>query len=129
MNNDFGGNTDRNDPFNIFDNRGRPKNIKWSVASAVCGFLSIALATFGWAGLVFGIAAVVFSIVARKSLGYFNGWSIAGLLTGIFGTVFSVALIVIAYTNPALIVEIFGFSGVPGTPDVPELPSDTNNNF
>lgn len=119
-------------PYNIFDNRGRPKNILWSVVSAVCGMLSITLSIFGWVGLIFGVAAIIFFVMARRSLGYINGWAIAGLLTGIFGTVFSTALIIISFVNPALLTELFGFISVPGatdgtTPTSPSTPSDPNS--
>lgn len=117
-------------PYNIFDERGRPKSILWSVVSAVCGILSIFLSVFGWVGLIFGIAAIVFFVLARRTLGYINGWAIAGLLTGIFGTVFSLALIIIAFVNPALLTELFGFVSVPGAdtaPSTPTPPSDPNS--
>ena len=119
-------------PYNIFDERGRPKSILWSVVSAVCGILSISLSIFGWVGLIFGIAAIVFFVMARRTLGYINGWAIAGLLAGIFGTVFSISLIVIAFVNPALLTELFGFVSVPGAgdgtlPTPPATPSDPNS--
>ena len=110
--NGFNGN---NDPYNIFDNRGKPKNIGWSVASVISAVLSFFLSIFGWAGLIFGVLSIVFAIAARVKLGYFNGWAIAGILIGIFGTVFSSSMIFISYTSPELLKEIFGFVSVPGT--------------
>lgn len=125
--NGFNGN---NDPYNIFDSRGKPKNIGWSVASVISAVLSFTLSIFGWAGLVLGISSIAFAIAARIKLGYFNGWAIAGILIGIFGTVFSASMIFISYTNPDLIKEIFGFVSVPGTENPPTTPPtappDTN---
>ncbi len=122
------GQNGNHDPYNIFDNRGKPKNIGWSVASVICAVLSFSLSLFGWAGLVFGVMSIACAIAARIKLGYFNGWSIAGILIGIFGTVFSASMIFIAYTNPELIKEIFGFVSVPGSDIPPETttPNTTN---
>ena len=122
------GQNDSNNPYNIFDNRGKPKNIGWSVASVICALLSFSLSIFGWAGLVFGILSIASAVAARVKLGYFNGWAIAGLLIGIFGTVFSSSMIFIAYTNPELIKEVFGFVSVPGSDIPPETtPPNTTN--
>ena len=131
MNNGFHNEFDANNPYNIFDNRGRPKNIIWSVLSLGAGVLSISLSMLGWAGLIFGICAIIFSAVARKTLGYFNGFAIAGLITGIFGTVSSIAIIIIAFTNPELLEEIFGLVGGTGsgTQGSSSTPSDTNNSI
>ena len=131
MNNGFHNEFDANNPYNIFDNRGRPKNIIWSVLSLVAGILSITLSMFGWAGLIFGVCAIVFSAAARKTLGYFNGFAIAGLIVGIFGTVSSVAIIIIAYTNPELLEEIFGLVGSAsgGTQSGTNTPGDTSNSI
>ena len=127
MNGYDGNGVNNNDPYNIFDKRGRRKNIGWSVASAVCAVFSVFLSIFGWAGIVLGVTGVILAIVSRVKLGYFNTWSIAGILIGIFGTVFSVSMVFISYTNPELIKEIFGFTGVPGTNStVPNTPNTTN---
>ncbi len=113
-------------PYTIFDRMGRPKNIGWSVASAVCAGLSIFLSIFGWAGAICGICAIVFSILSRRSLGYFNGWSIVGLLVGIVGFVFSTSLIVMAFTNPEMLKELLGFVNVPGAGTDITPPSTTD---
>ena len=113
-------------PYNIFDKMGRPKNIAWSIASCVSAGLSIFLSIFGWAGIVAGICAIVFSILSRKALGYFNGWSIIGLLIGIVGTVFSTAMVIIAFTNPELLKELLGFVNVPGAGGEALPPSTTD---
>lgn len=123
--NDF----DNNNPYNVFDKNGRRKNKGWSVASVACSVLSFFLCIFGWAGLVFGICGITLAIVSRIKLGYFNMWSIMGILIGIFGIVFSTSMIVISFTNPELIKEIFGFTSVPGTtPTTPSNP-DINSGF
>ena len=114
--NDFmNGFDNNNNPYNIFDKKGRRKNKGWSIASVTCSVLSFFLCIFGWAGLIFGVCGIVLAGVSRVKLGYFNTWTIAGILIGIFGIVFSSSMIFISYTNPELIKEIFGFTSVPGT--------------
>ncbi len=114
-------------PYNIFDKMGRPKNIGWSVASCASAGISIFLSIFGWAGIVCGIMAIVFAILSRRALGYFNGWSVAGLLIGIVGTVFSTAMIIIAFTNPEMLKELLGFVNVPGAGGDVTPPSTTDS--
>ena len=114
-------------PYNIFDKMGRPKNIGWSIASCVAAGLSIFLSIFGWAGIACGVCAVIFSVLSRRALGYFNGWSIIGLLLGIVGTVFSTAMVFIAFTNPELLKELLGFVNVPGAGTDVTPPSTTDN--
>ncbi len=79
---------------------GRRKTMGWSVASLVAGILSVVCCCFGYTGVIFGIAAVVFSAVSRKKLGYFDGMSIAGLILGIFGFVFGISMLVMTFTLP-----------------------------
>ena len=121
--NGFDGN---NNPYNIFDRKGRRKNKGWSIASVACSVLSFIFCIFGWAGLALGICGIILAGVSRVKLGYFNTWTIAGILIGIFGIVFSSSIIFISYTNPELIKEIFGFTSVPGT--TPTSP-DVNGSF
>ena len=73
----------------------RSKSRAWSVASLVLGILSILCCCIWWFGLIAGILSIVFVIVSRKKLGYFDGLSIAGLITSIFGIVFSILIIVV----------------------------------
>jgi hypothetical protein len=87
------------DFYEIFSNGGKPKTLGWSVASMVTGILSVLCCCLGWTGLVFGAAAVILSIVSRKSLGYFDGMSIAGLVMGIFGFVFGASMVYMLYFN------------------------------
>ena len=84
---------------NVIDN-GKRKTMGWSVASMVLGIISVVCCCFGWSGLILGTMAIVFSVVSRKSLEYFDGMSIAGLVLGIFGLVFGVAMIIGTYLPP-----------------------------
>lgn len=84
--------------FQTLDRHGRPKSLGWSVASLVLGIASIFTCTFGYAGIILGVLAVVFAIVSRKILGYFDAKSIGGLILGIFGAVFGVSMLIFVYT-------------------------------
>jgi len=81
--------------FQTLMRNGRPKTFGWSVASLVMGILSVVCCFLGWSGLILGAAAIVLSIVSRRKLGYFDGMSVAGLILGIFGFVFGVAMLVV----------------------------------
>ena len=50
-------------------------------------------------------AAVILSIVSRRSLGYFDSMSIAGLVMGIFGFVFGAVMVYMVYFNEAFFAE------------------------
>ena len=88
----------------IFDIN-RPKNRGFSITSMVLGIVSVLCCCLGWTGLIFGAAAIVFAIVSRKSLGYFDGMSIAGLVVGIFGVCFGVLMLVVMYGPIAEMLE------------------------
>ena len=79
---------------------GRRKTMGWSVAALISGVLAILCCCLGYTGIVFGAVAVALSIFSRKKLGYFDGMAIAGLILGIFGFVFGVAMLVMTYTLP-----------------------------
>ena len=84
---------EESDVYRTVMKNGKPKTMGWSVASMVLGILSLVCCCIGWTGAIFGIGAIVFSVVAKKSLGYFDGMAIAGLVCGIFGCVFGAALL------------------------------------
>ena len=88
----------------IFDAT-KPKTVGFSVASMVLGILSVICCCMGWSGLILGALAIVFSIVSRKVLGYFDGMSIAGLIVGIFGVCFGALIVFIIYGPIQQIIE------------------------
>ena len=61
----------------------------WSVVSLVLSILSIAFFWLSWLGLVFGVIAVVFALLSRKMLTYFDNISLASIFVGVFGIVFA----------------------------------------
>ena len=89
----FNNNNEQDYAFQTLMRNGRPKTFGWSVASMVIGILSVVCCFLGWSGLFLGVGAIVLSIVARRKLGYFDGMAVAGLILGIFGFVFGVAIL------------------------------------
>lgn len=84
--------------FKMVTNNGRRKTYGWSVAAMVSGIISVICCCTGYAGVVFGVLAIVFAIISRKNLGYFDGMAISGLVLGIIGFFLGVALIIASYT-------------------------------
>ena len=82
--------------FKMVTNNGKPKTYGWSIASLVCGILSVVCCCMGYSAIIFGILAIALSFISRKNLGYFDGMSIAGLVLGIIGFILGVVLIIAA---------------------------------
>ena len=86
--------------FAIVNEKGKPKTLIWSVVALICGIVSLVLSTLGWAGLIVGVVAIIFAVVARVKMGYFNSYIIAALICSIFGVIFSAASIIIIAIDP-----------------------------
>ena len=83
----------------IFDTSKRNTRA-FSVISMILGIISLVCCCIGPLGFVLGVGAIVFSIISRKSLGYFDGFSVVGLILGIFGACFgAVVFILIFFTG------------------------------
>ena len=83
----------------------KSKSRLWSVIALGLGVLSVCLCFVYWLGLIFGIAAIVATVVSRINLGYFDKISVAALIISIFGSVFSLIIMVasiIFASNPEL---------------------------
>ena len=93
--NEEGGTETQDRYYEVFD-KDKPKYILWSLISAVLGGISVICSLYGWIGLIVGAAAVVFSIISRVNLKYFDKITIAGLILGIFGMVFGASTIVLS---------------------------------
>ena len=99
-------------------NKNKPKTLAFSIVSLVTGILSIICCCGIWVSLPLGIVAIVFAAVSRKTLGYFDGMAIAGLILGIFGTVIGIMVIAFSYGPLSrmleeLIKEIEAEGGIP----------------
>jgi hypothetical protein len=79
--------------YEVFE-KSKTKTMFWSVMSLVFGIASVALSIFGWVALSLGALAVIFAVVSRIKLGYFDAKTIVGMMLGIFGIVFGVVMVV-----------------------------------
>ena len=67
----------------------KSRSLIWAVISFAAGILSLALSSFYYVGFAFAGAAVIASLISRRNLGFFEKYSIMGLVFGIMGFVFS----------------------------------------
>jgi hypothetical protein len=67
----------------------KSRTLIWSVISFALGILSLALCAFYYVGFAFALVALAMALVSRKNLGFFEKYSIMGLIFGIMGFVFS----------------------------------------
>ena len=79
----------------------------WSIISFVLAILSIPFCAVPIAGIIMGLGAIAFSLYSKKCLGYFDGLSLAGLMIGIFGAVFSVAALILKNIILAFFATLF----------------------
>ena len=82
----------------VVENLSQPRTRIYSVVSLVTGIISVLICCCGgWIGLGLGVVSIVFSVISRRHLGYFDGLSIAGLVVGICGAVFGGATVAFGY--------------------------------
>lgn len=74
--------------------KGQVASRGWSVASLILSIVSLICCCFPWGGMVFAVLGIIFAIVSRKRLGYFDGLAVAGLITAIFSIVIMVFVLV-----------------------------------
>ncbi|MBQ7389804.1 MAG: hypothetical protein IJW02_01710 [Clostridia bacterium] len=67
----------------------KSRSLIWSVISFAAGILSLALCPFYYVGFVFAVGAVITALISRHNLGFFEKYSIMGIVLGIMGFVFS----------------------------------------
>lgn len=67
-----------------------------SIISLVFAILSIVCLFIPWLALVLSLVAIVIGSISRRNLGYFDRITLAALIIGIFGFVFSLSGILFA---------------------------------
>lgn len=77
----------------------KPKTRAFSIASLVLGILSLVCCCGGFVSFALGVLAIVFAIVARRHLGYFDGMSIAGMTCGIVGAVLGLLIGILSFVG------------------------------
>lgn len=80
----------------------RSRTLIWSVISVICGVLSLLLCPFYYVSYVLVAGAVVLALISRKNLGFFEKYSIMGIIFGIMGFV---------CTTFALVANLLGIFG------------------
>lgn len=99
-----GNNFDNGNEFvfqNVMDVKSRNRGL--AIASMVLGIFSIVCCCLSYVGLAAAVLAIVFAVISRVRMGYFDGLAVAGLVTGIIGAVFGIAIIIV----DLFFVEIF----------------------
>ena len=86
---------------------GKQNSRKWSVVSLILSLLSISLCFVPWLGIILGLTAIGFAVFSRKCIGYFDGFALAGLILGIFGTVFSITAMILKNILVNIIAALF----------------------
>ena len=86
--------------YNTVMSNGKPKTRLWSVLSLVLGILSVVCCCIGWTGIVYGALSIIFAVISRNRLGYFDGMAIAGLVLAVFGMVFGITVLILPYVIP-----------------------------
>ena len=81
--------------FQTVTRKGKPKTIGWSLISLICGFAAFITSVFGWPGIVLGVLSIVFAVISRFNLGYFDGMLIFGFVLGLHGIFIGIASIVL----------------------------------
>lgn len=73
----------------------KSKSRLWSVISMFLAVVSLSLCLLVyWLGIIFGVASILAIFISRKSLGYFDRISVFSLIIAIFGTIFSLLLLI-----------------------------------
>ena len=103
-------------PIQEIDN-GNNKTLLWSVLSLIFGIASVICCCFLGGGIVLAVVSIIFSFVARKKLGYFDGLAIAGLILGIFGIVFGISAIIFTMlggVTPDIDFDVDNYTNIDG---------------
>lgn len=78
------------DEYYALPNAIKSRSLIWAVISFAAGILSFALCFFYYAGLALAATSLICALVSRKNLGFFEKYSIMGIILGITGFVCSV---------------------------------------
>ncbi len=77
----------------------RSRSLIPAVISLVFGILSLVLCPIYYISLIFAANAIIFSLVSRKNLGFFEKYSIIGLILGMMGIVCGIFSLIIDLTG------------------------------
>ncbi len=77
----------------------------FAVASLILGIVSVVCCCISYAGLAMAILAIIFAVVSKRKMGYFDPLAVAGLILGIVGTVFGATVVLVD------VLSRFGYFG------------------
>lgn len=80
----------------------RSRSLIWAVISLAAGILSLLLCSLYYVSIVLALVSVCSSLISRRNLGFFEKFSIMGLIFGIMGVVCSIF---------SLIADVIGLVG------------------
>ncbi|MBP3401948.1 MAG: DUF4190 domain-containing protein [Clostridia bacterium] len=86
---------------------GKQNKRTWSIISLILAIASVPFCAVPIVGLILGLLSIGAAIYSRKCIGYFDGFSLAGLMIGIFGAVFSVGVIILRNMLINLLITLF----------------------
>ena len=76
-------------------NTGKQNSRLFSIISLVLSAASVLCCLMPALGILLGLAAIFCGLYSRRNIGYFDGLSVGGIITSIFGVVFSVAVMIL----------------------------------
>ena len=85
----------------------KPKTMAYSVTALVFSVLSIICCCSGFVSALFGILAIVFAIVSRRHLTYFDSMAIISLIIGIIGAILGLFVGLVTLFGIVGDIEIF----------------------
>lgn len=68
----------------------RQRSRKWSVLSLLMSVLSVLLCSFYYVSLPMAFVGIGLALISRRTLGFFDGIALSGIIIGISGAVFGV---------------------------------------
>lgn len=77
----------------------KSRTLVWSALSIVLAALSLILCRFYYVGMVLSPIAVGVALVSRKNLGFFEKYSILGIIFGIMGFIVNVFMMIADLVN------------------------------
>lgn len=72
----------------------KSRSLIWSALSIVLAALALILCRFYYVGIVFSLVAVGMALISRKNLGFFEKYSILGIIFGIIGFIINIFMMI-----------------------------------
>lgn len=75
------------------------KKNPFSIASMVCGIISIVVCCCGFLSLPFGALSILFALLARRKGNPMDSMSIAGIATSVVGMICGIVFLVLSFSG------------------------------